>query len=101
MGDFFDEHFVVTLLFIGAGGQDKISGILNLWAFGVEQPTILSLSPSWSLMLTVHDSLELVEVVLWLQGRSLDGSSHFGTICCLLHLVDLLVFDGAMWGLDQ
>jgi hypothetical protein len=37
---------------------------LNLWAFGVEQPT-MSLSPSWSLMLTVHDSLELVEVVLW------------------------------------
>lgn len=30
MGDFIDEHFVVTLLFIGAGGQDKISGILNL-----------------------------------------------------------------------
>lgn len=49
MGDFFDEHFVVALLFIGAGGQDRVSGILNLCAFGVEQPTMPSL----------HDSLEL------------------------------------------
>lgn len=87
MGDFFDEHFVVTLLFIGAGGQDRVSGILNLCAFGVEQPTMPS----------SHDSSELVEGVLRLQWRSLDFSSHFARTSCLLYLVDLLeMFDGAI-----
>ncbi|KAK9178347.1 hypothetical protein WN943_027537 [Citrus x changshan-huyou] len=41
-GDLFDEKFdEVTLFFIGAGGQHNLSGILNLLAFGVAQPSPL------------------------------------------------------------
>lgn len=63
MGDLFDEHLWATLLFFGAGGHDKRSGILNLRDFGVEQeaadaveletvqsPTIsIDVSSSWAI----------------------------------------------------
>ncbi|XLU45605.1 hypothetical protein S245_040419, partial [Arachis hypogaea] len=41
IGDLFDENLGITLFFFGGGGQVKISGILNLFAFGVEQPLLL------------------------------------------------------------
>lgn len=48
IGDRFVRQFGVTLLFFGAGGHVKISGILNLFPFGVQHPFLLLASSSSS-----------------------------------------------------
>ena len=46
IGELRSEHLAATLFFFGGGGHDKISGNLNLFAFGVEQPDTSSLLSS-------------------------------------------------------
>ena len=65
--DLLDRNFGVTLGFIGAGGQDKIFGILNLLPFGVEQPVcktsstpLLCSSLSTAILFLDDESLELL-----------------------------------------
>lgn len=48
--DLLDNNFGETLGLIGAGGQDKISGILNFLPFGVQHP-LASSSPAILLFL--------------------------------------------------
>lgn len=87
IGILFDEQLDVTLLFLGAGGQVKTSGILNLLAFGVEHPleqTSSSLSFS-----TVFISWA-VEVELKLEPQGLAIVS-FRFLC---HLTRVLVQAG-------
>lgn len=114
IGDLCSEQFETTLCFLGAGGHVKISGILNLWAFGVEQPLDeVSSTPSEFIWSSIFEkSLEPVVVVvveeLDLEGKFLDIASWFLRCTSLFlkffllgFLVGLLVVvvlpDGAIW----
>lgn len=107
IGDLCSEQFETTLCFLGAGGHVKISGILNLWAFGVEQPLeeVSSASTPSEVKSPIFE-LKLV-VVEELEGRLLDAfwflgcTSFFLKYFLLGFLVSLLVVvvlpDGAIW----
>lgn len=107
IGDLCSEQFETTLCFLGAGGHVKISGILNLWAFGVEQPLeeVSSASTPSEVKSPIFE-LKLV-VVEELEGKLLDAfwflgcTSFFLKYFLLGFLVSLLVVvvlpDGAIW----
>lgn len=107
IGDLCSEQFETTLCFLGAGGHVKISGILNLWAFGVEQPLeeVSSASTPSEVKSPIFE-LKLV-VVEELEGKLLDAFWFLGCTSVFLKyfllgfLVSLLVVvvlpDGAIW----
>ena len=92
-----------TLGFFGAGGHVEISGIWNLWAFGVEQSLVESSDTSKSMF---EDSL--MELIV---EHLVDISWFLTFLCCLLKwalldfllnllLVAAVVPEGAIWDKD-
>lgn len=103
------EQFETTdLCFLGAGGHVKISGIRNLWAFGVEQPLEGSTSTVPSKSMSVIFGKSLMELVVEELGgdKLLDASWFLECTIFFLKWLLLLVFlvglafvwpEGAIW----
>jgi len=103
IGDLSNEQFETSFCFFGAGGHVEISGIRNLWAFGVQQPLegistpIFEKSPE--VEVEVEEELEegkFLDIASWL---FLECGSRFLKWFDLLgcFLVLLILPDGAIW----
>lgn len=82
-----DEQFVITRRFFGAGGQVVISGIRNLFAFGVEQGLLLvSMTPNSTP--SIFSGVLLKVLAGDVQGGHISGVSSFcNSLFCFLQMV--------------